>query len=83
MKKQFLSLFLILVLLCSLTNVSASYDILEEQVLAANTKSNLCDEMFANIYTKLDLEKMYQSNAPEDYAGIYQSLWYKWLVITR
>ena len=71
MKKQFLSLFLILVLLCSLTNVSASYDILEEQVLAANTKSNLCDEMFANIYTKLDLEKMYQSNAPEDYAGIY------------
>ena len=70
MKKRLFSIFLILTLLMSITSVNAATNN-KEELTATEAKTIFCDEVFSDIYIALDLEKMYESNAPVDYAGIY------------
>lgn len=71
MKKRFLCLFLILSLLGSLTFVNTASDNSDKEISKIEAKSIVCDEVFSTIFVELNLERMYESDAPSDYAGIY------------
>ena len=71
MKKRFLCLFLILSLLGSLTFVNTASDNSDKEISKIEAKSIVCDEVFSTIFVELNLERMYESDAPSDYAVIY------------
>ena len=70
MKKHLISIFLTLALIISSNSVNATSNA-NNSLQINEVKSTLCDGIFSDIYATLDLERMYESNAPSDYAGIY------------